>query len=143
MPVQQNTIGVLGRLFWHSIILQEHLGGCADTTGYYRSTGEAVLAQYNTTGEVERLCWYNKVLYEYWLGCAGRVEYHMSIGETVLVQKSTTGALHGEAVLIQQSSTGLGRLCWYMSIRGTLGIFYGTVVHYKNTREAVSVSRVL
>ena len=131
------------------------------------------MAQYNTTGEVKRLCWYNKVLYEYWLGCAVRVEYYMSIGETVLVQKSTTGALHGEAVLIeqsttglgrlcwymstrgtlgilhgeavliQQSTTGLGRLCWYMSTRGTLGILYGTVVHYKNTREAVSVSRVL
>ena len=61
----------------------------------------------------------------------------------MLVQKSTTGALHGEAVLIQQSTAGLGRLCWYMSTRGTLGILYGTVVHYKNTLEAVSVSRVL
>ena len=60
-----STIGVLGRLFKHSIILQEHWGGCADTTEYYRSTGEAVLAQYNTTGEVERMCRYNKVLYEY------------------------------------------------------------------------------
>ena len=82
MPVQQSTTGVLGRLFWHSVILQEHSGGCADTTEYYRSTGEVVLAQYYTTGEVERLCWYIKVLYEYWLSCAGRVEYYMSIGET-------------------------------------------------------------
>ena len=59
---QYNTTGVLGRLFWHSIILQEYWGGCAGTTEYYRSTGEAVLAQYNTTGALERLCWYNRVL---------------------------------------------------------------------------------
>ena len=51
------------------------------------------------------------------------LEYYMSTGETA-VQKSTTGALHGEAVLIQQSTTGLGRLCWYMSTIGTLGILY-------------------
>ena len=38
----------------------------------------------------------------------------------LLVQKSTAG----EAVLIQQSTTGLGRLCWYMSTIGTLGILY-------------------
>ena len=124
MPVQQSTIGVLGRLLRHSIILQEHWGGCSGTTEYYRSTGEAVKAQYNTTGALGRLCWYNKVQYEYWLGCAGRAEYYMSTGETVLVQKSTTGALHGEGVLIQQSTTGLGRLCWYVSTTGTLGILY-------------------
>ena len=82
------------------------------------------MAQYKTTGALERLCWYNKVPYEYWVGCAGRVEYYMSTGETVLIQKSTTGALHGEAVLIQQSITGLGRLCWYMSTIGILGILY-------------------
>ena len=62
MLVQQSTIGVLGRLFWHSIILQEHWRGCAGTTEYYRSSGEAVLAQYNTTGALERLCRYNRVL---------------------------------------------------------------------------------
>ena len=117
------------------------MGGCAGTTLYYRSTREAVLAQYNTTGALGRLCWYNKILYEYWLGCAGRVEYYMSTGESVLVQKSTTGALHGEAVLKKQTEYcrsreavlvheyyrttwdtllvqwytigTLGRLCWY------------------------------
>ena len=70
-----------------------HWGGCADTTKYCRSTGEAVLAQYSTTGALERLCWYNKVLYEYWLGCAGRVKYYMSTGETVLVKEHCMGRL--------------------------------------------------
>ena len=123
MPAQQSTIGVLGRLFWHSIILQEHWGGCASTTEYYRSSGEAVLAQYNTTGALGSLCWYNKVLYEYWLGCASRVEYYMSNVETAGTEeyyRSTAWRGCSDT----QSTTGLGRLCWYMSTIGTLGILY-------------------
>ena len=73
----------------------------------------------------------------------------------MLVQKSTTGALHWEVVLIQQSTTGLGKLFWYMSTIGTLGILYwysgslyehsggcvGTVEYYRSTRAAVLVEQ--
>ena len=52
------------------------------------------------------------------------LEYYMSTGETAGPEEIVIGALHGEAVLKQQSITGLGRLCWYMSTIGTLGILY-------------------
>ena len=142
MPAHQSTIEVLGRLFWHSIILQEHWGGCASTTEYYRSTGEAVLAHYNTTGALGSLCWYIEVLYEYWLGCASRVEYYMSTGETAGTEEyyrntawrgcsdTTEYYRTREAVLVHEyyrntwdtllvqwyTIRTLGRLCWYRRV---------------------------
>ena len=67
-----NTTGVLGRLFWHSIILQEHWRGCAGTTEYYRI--------------LRRLFWHTIILQEHWRGCAGIVKYYGSTGKAVLVQ---------------------------------------------------------
>ena len=68
VPVQQSTIGVLGRLFWHSIILQD------------RSTGEALPIQQSTIGVLGRLFWHSIILQEKWRGCAGTIKYCMSTG---------------------------------------------------------------
>ena len=71
MLVHKTITGALGRLLWYSIVFKEHsrglrvkisTTGALGTTEYYRSTGEAVLAQYNTEGALGRLCQYNRVL---------------------------------------------------------------------------------
>ena len=43
VPVQQSTIGQLGRMCWYSSSLYGHSGGCTGTIDYCRSIGEAAL----------------------------------------------------------------------------------------------------
>ena len=75
MPVQQSTIGALGRC-WYSRIL------------YCIGTAE-------TVGALGRLGWYRRVL-KHSGGCAGTAEYYRNTQETAVVQQSTPG----EAVLV-------------------------------------------